>query len=67
MSKDNEKELLNKVAGVSGTQSRYEDANGVEFSAQEIASGGKHPKPWKLKSLSDRVNNKDFGKVKKSK
>lgn len=53
-----------KEANASGTQSRYIDSSGTEFSAQEIVNGYKPKKPYKLYSLSDRVQNPNFGKVK---
>jgi len=59
-----DKEELNKYAQSSGTQSRYIDSSGKEFSAQEIVAGYKPKKPYKLYSLSERVNSKSFGKVK---
>ena len=66
MSKDNQDKEIKKEAQVSSTQSRYIDASGKEFSAQEIASGYKPKKPYKLYSLSEKVSGKDFGKVKRS-
>lgn len=53
-----------KKGSVSGTQSRYIDSDGKEFSAQEIVNGFKPKKPYKLYSLSERVNSPDFGKKK---
>jgi hypothetical protein len=66
MSDREQDEQLKKIAYSSGTQSRYIDASGKEFSAQEIVSGYKPKKPYKLYSLSDQVSGKDFGKVKRS-
>lgn len=60
-------DIINKKAESSGTQSRYIDASGTEFSAQEIINGYKPKKPYKLCSLSERVNNPNFGKVKENK
>ena len=64
---DKNKEVLKKEAAAAGTQSRYIDSSGKEFSAQEIVSGYKPKKPYKLYSLSDRINKPEFGKVKRSK
>jgi len=58
---------IKKTAQTSGTQSRYIDSSGKEFSAQEIAQGYKPKKPYKLYSLSGRVNSDNFGKVRRSK
>lgn len=63
---DNKKKNIKKEAQTSGTQSRYIDSSGKEFSAQEIVSGYKPKKPYRLYSLSERVNKPDFGKVKRS-
>lgn len=60
------KEKLKKEATVSGTQSRYIDSSGKEFSAQEIVNGYEPKKPYKLYSLSDQVSKSDFGKVRRS-
>lgn len=64
MSEEKDKEKLQKESQVSGTQSRYIDASGTEFSAQEIVSGYQPKKPYKLYSLSERVSKPEFGKVK---
>lgn len=56
---------LTKESQVSGTQSRYIDSSGKEFSAQDIVSGYRPKKPYKLYSLSDRVRSKSFGRTKK--
>jgi len=66
MSKDNKDKEFVKSANASGTQSRYIDASGKEFSAQEIVAGYKPKKPYKLYSLSDQVTSKEFGKVRRS-
>lgn len=55
---------IKKEADTSGTQSRYIDASGKEFSAQDIIQGFRPKKPYKLYSLSEKVQSKDFGKVK---
>lgn len=65
MSKE-KKEEIQKKSSVSGTQSRYIDSSGTEFSAQEIVNGYQPKKPYKLYSLSDKVSKPDFGKVKRS-
>lgn len=54
---------LIKESTVSGTQSRYIDSSGKEFSAQEIVNGYQPKKPYRLYSLSERVSKPDFGKV----
>lgn len=66
MSENDKKPKLKKEANASGTQSRYIDSSGKEFSAQEIVNGYQPKKPYKLYSLSDRVNKPEFGKVKRS-
>lgn len=63
---DKKKEEIKKEASVSGTQSRYIDSSGKEFSAQEIVNGYQPKKPYKLYSLSDQVKKSDFGKVRRS-
>ncbi len=60
-----EDEKKKKEASISGTQSRYIDSSGTEFSAQEIVNGYQPKKPYKLYSLSEQVKKTDFGKVKK--
>lgn len=62
---EEEDKLEVKKAQVSGTQSRYIDASGKEFSAQEIVNGYQPKKPYKLYSLSEKVSSPEFGKVKK--
>lgn len=61
-----ELDTLDKIAGSPGTQSRYIDASGKEFSAQEIIEGYQPKKPYRLYSLSERVNSPEFGRVKRS-
>ena len=62
----NTKEEIKKDANVSGTQSRYIDSSGKEFSAQEIVNGYQPKKPYKLYSLSEQVSKPEFGKVRRS-
>ena len=63
---EEDKKKIKKEAAVSSTQSRYIDASGKEFSAQEIVNGYQPKKPYKLYSLSDQVSKSDFGKVRRS-
>ncbi len=56
---------IKKESQATGTQSRYLDASGKEFSAQDIINGYQPKKPYKLHSLSERVQKPEFGKVKK--
>lgn len=44
-----------KNAQTTSTQSIYIDADGVEFSAQDIVQGFKPKRPYKLHSLKDRI------------
>ena len=59
------KDSIEKEASISTTQLRYIDSSGKEFSAQEIVQGYRPKGPYKVHSLADRVNSKEFGKVKK--
>lgn len=59
------KKIKKSAQDTSSTQSRYIDSSGKEFSAQDIVQGYKPKKPYKLKSLSDKVTSNSFGRKSK--
>lgn len=68
-------EELEKLATITSTSPQYITPEGKIFTATDLVKGrgfldhnGKKIKPtkWKAHSLSEKVNSKDFGKVRKS-
>lgn len=59
------KEDLDKIvkeAQDSGAvQSRYIDADGKEFSSSDVIFGFKPKKPYKIRSLADKIYDPNFG------